>query len=481
MSNRDSLHELIHSLSKSEKRYFRLQCFGSNATYLKLFDAILAQSNYDESAIKQHFTGATFTKQLHVTKNYLRSLILKTLRNYHHEISPDARIKDILRNIEILYRKELFDLCQSEVHRAENLATKYELATSMVEVQNWKRKLHQTLFPFDLPFFENTLAEQKRYLQILENTHAYWSLAVEINSRSNSFQHADTPRLLKDTKNALSLEALVLHHNAAYLHNIFNNRRGQARQHLSQLIRELESKPEQLKEEPGLYTSTINNLLSFLVFNHDYDEAHQLIAKAKDIYQKWNITSDNKIILKQILRTYNIELELYRQQKEFQIDELRLLKTEEFVEENILKMPKEYLISFWFQFASIRFSQRNFDRSLHWINTILNSRFKNQRQDLTAQIHLLNLMVHFEQNNLFVLRYFIDSTRRYLKKIKTIQTFEKVILRFFTIIIRKPDSEYRNAFVELRELLFPSGKAPIVSDAALDYIDYRSWIDWHIK
>ena len=53
---------------------------------------------------------------------HLYRLILKSLRSYHTSISKDAELKDLLRNVEILYYKELYNQCHYGLKKAENLA-----------------------------------------------------------------------------------------------------------------------------------------------------------------------------------------------------------------------------------------------------------------------------------------------------------------------------------------------------------------------
>lgn len=120
MIKKEQLFILIKSLSKAEKRYFRLACRQAEtaSNYLKLFDAMDAQEEYDEKAIRKKFKKETFCNQLHVTKSYLRQFILKSLRNFHTKISKDAELKDALRNVEILFHKELYPLCYGELKKA---------------------------------------------------------------------------------------------------------------------------------------------------------------------------------------------------------------------------------------------------------------------------------------------------------------------------------------------------------------------------
>ena len=484
MLKKEELHSLIHSLSKSETRYFKLFCTRekSGKNYLKLFDAVRKQEVYDEKAIKTEFRAEKFVKQLHVTKNYLRQLILKSLRNFHAEISINTKLKDLLHNVEILFNKELYQHCLTELKKANDIAQKYELVAGMVEVENWKRKLEQAIHPQNYGAFLGAIEEQGKAIQLLGNTNTYWQLLIEVSQnmfKNRRLIHEDHS-LLNNIEQAHTLEAKVLFYNTVYLQCLQKNDYPKAMQKLQELVELMEAFPLHINEDPSLYTSCVNNYVSFLIFRKNYTNALEMIQKAKKIYEQWRITSENRSLLKQVLRTYNIELEIYRETKNYQETEDFLKSTETFVRLNKHKMPKEYLISFWYQFASIRFMQKDFNGALEWINQLLNYNFKNIGKDLQVQARMLNLMIHLEQENLMVLRYFVDSVKRFLKKVKEIQPYEVILLQFFIKIGRLPFAEYTLAFQELKQLLFPSNGEVIIPDRVLDSIDYREWIDWHL-
>ena len=485
MTIKESLFVLIKSLSKSEKRYFHLFCTreASGNNYLRLFDAIDAQSVYDEQLIRKQFKNEKFITQLHVTKNYLRKLIFKSLRNFHENISKDAELKNVLRNIEILYNKELFTQCESQLKVALRLANKYELLTGLLEIENWLRKLEQTQRPGNYEVLTEVLDDQDKTLTKLRNNLDYWQLAVQISN--NMFRDQNIPiknrSLLSHPNRALSLEAKVLFYNTSYLEYLQRNDSDKAERELQTLLQLLEKSPERLKEEAGLYVSSINNLLSFYVFNRKYEEAVSLIQKAKKMYQGWKVTSENRTLLKQIMRTYNIELEIYRTTKSFEEQASFIDATEHFVTLNKNKIPKDYLSSFQFQLASIHFMKNDLKKSLHWINQFLNSRFKAVRAELKKQVLLLNLMVHLEQKNFMVLGYYVNSTRRYMNKVKQLLPYEKILLNFFIRIGRLPLLEHKDAFLKLREKLYPAHLEPLIPPETSGYIDYKVWIDRQLK
>src|SRR5262249_20899523 len=113
MTPSDKLFQLIKSLSKSEKRNFKLLASLNDkeekSVFLKLFDAIEKQTRrqgkYDEKAIKEQFKKEVFIKQLTAAKFHLLNLILKSLRNYYNNTSANEQANKLLLNLEILFKK----------------------------------------------------------------------------------------------------------------------------------------------------------------------------------------------------------------------------------------------------------------------------------------------------------------------------------------------------------------------------------------
>ncbi len=451
---------------------------GSANNYLLLFDLIEKQEAYDEKKIKQALAGHKFIKQLHVTKHYLRNLILKSLRNFHAQLSKDAALKDILRNVEILFNKELFEHCASELKKAEKIAVTYKRFPALVEIKTWQRKLTQALSPHDYAGFLGAMQQQEWAIEHLRNTNAYWQLAISTSDATIRREAAavHNVHLLDDPDNALSLEATVLHYNTRYFQCLRNQKYDEGEDVLYTLTQILEAHPLLINEDSGLYASTINNLVSYLVFQKKYEPALLLIQRAKRQYEAWKITAERKTLFKQIMRTYNIELEIYRDTQAFDENAAFIAGIETFVTDNRYKMPASYLMSFWFQLANVFFMQKDYERSLNWLNEILNTSYKNVRLDLQIHARMMNLMIHLDQQNLFVLRYFVDSTRRFLKKQRAVAPHEKMLLKFFSDMAQAPVMEYKARFKKLHTELFPQNKEPLVAEG-LDYIDYRLWVE----
>lgn len=483
MVKSEELFMLVKSLSRSEKRYFRVfvNREGGNNVYLKLFDAIDAQKEYDEAVIRKKFKGEQFLKQLHVPKNYLRALILKSLRNFHSNVSKDSEVKDILRNVEILFNKELYRHAIGELKRAEKIASNYELFLLLIDVLNWKRRLQQHLTPNDFMAFSEILEEQNKALEKLLNLNGYSNLIVDVSHEvmGGVAGIIENKNWLNELKNAKSLEARVMHVNAEYFQLVSEGRAEEGERILYELLDYMDELPHRVEETPGLYVSTINNFISYFVFSKRPKEAIELIQRAKAVFKKWNLKSENRTILKQVLRTYNVELEVYRDSGSVEENIETINEVEEFVVAYTNKMPKEYLLSFWFQLSYIHFTRTDYKKALSWVNKILQFKNRGIRPDIQVQSRMLNLMIHLELENMFVLRYFVDSAKRFIKKMKGLEDYEKTLLSFFSKISKAPLLEFKPLFKGLNEDLIQSAKPedPIFQQ---DYIDYRGWIEHRV-
>jgi len=108
--SKDLLFILIKRLDKAEKRNFKLYAQRSSSKenkFVQLFDAIDAQENYDETALKKDWKGLTSSK-LSNLKRHLYSVIMKSLRSLYTEREMDIQYNEKLDYAQILYSKGLY-------------------------------------------------------------------------------------------------------------------------------------------------------------------------------------------------------------------------------------------------------------------------------------------------------------------------------------------------------------------------------------
>ena len=479
MNKKGNLFFLIKSLNQSEKRYFKLFCRTINVeyNYLRLFEAIDSQDSYDEKKLKETFAQETFVKQLHVTKIYLSQLILKSLRNYHHKVSKTAEITDLIRDIEILFTKELFDQCYFTIQKAEKLAARYEKLSLMIEILNWKRKLYLSKFGANqekLQEIDNTVAATMEKLHSLQK---YWAITTDLTrfnepgERSESFH---SQAILKVAGKPETLRAKILFYHILYSQEIIGGNGELSERSLDQLITLIEAHPHQIKDDPGAYLNSMNNKITFLLMRHRYDEVVALLKKVRSIPDQYGIKKSHKLRLRTLLRTYNVELELYRDQKNLEKGKELMLTIQSFLKKHEKSVPDNYFILFWNQFANFEFMDKNYSRALVWVNRIMQIK-SDARLDIQRYARLLQLIIHFELGNTIFLRYSIDSCRRFLRKRTSATPFERICLKHFAKLSHIAPGDYPKYLQKFYFDLFEKDKN-LVTDSILDYLDMKSWL-----
>lgn len=472
MTKKGNLFLLIRSLSKSEKRYVRIYAgmSGRDANYLRLFDVIEKQREYDEEEIRKKLKGEKFISQLHVTKIYLTQLILKALKNYHSSISVHSRLLDLLRDIELLFDKELYDLCYYKIEKAEELAGRYEKLSLLTEVLFWKRKLALAVSG-DREDICSLLEKEKETIGQLKVLNTYWQHTINIGTFIDDERFL---RELSETKShtAYALQSQVLHYHILYGLHFIKGDAEKAERHICELIKLLEKYPDRIKEDPHSYATAIGNKIGLYLSGKRWDEIPALINKIREIPSKYKLKNESRFTLRLWLRTFNVELEMYRDSRQLEKGIALMAEIQQFIEKRRKAIPLDYILLFYYQFANIFFLKKEYGASLRWLNEMINSSFGNTREDIQCYARILNLMVHFELNNIIVLRYAVDSCRRFLKKKRTAIHSGKNLLNLFSKLSHAYPEEYSAIFKKAHAEIFPPH-----SRQTQDYIDIKGWLE----
>lgn len=143
MAKKDQLYELIHSLDKSEKRYFKLLITRDHKEHkhLQLYTALEKVKVYDEKKIKESIQDVYIKKHFAETKYYLYHLILKALKQYRTENSVDNLLLEKIQNIEVLIQKALWEQATNELHKAKKMAYDYERFEFLTLLFSYENKI----------------------------------------------------------------------------------------------------------------------------------------------------------------------------------------------------------------------------------------------------------------------------------------------------------------------------------------------------
>ncbi|MBK9417211.1 MAG: hypothetical protein IPN62_07885 [Flavobacteriales bacterium] len=490
------LHDLIRSLSKSEKRFFKLHSSlqSGDKNYLRIFDAIDKQKVYDEEALKKLFAKETFIKHLPSEKNHLYKLILKALRAYHAEASVSGILKQEIKNIEILYQKALYVECNKLLHRAKKIARDNERFYYWFELLNWEKMLLEEAyesgeFTKDL---DALIEEERDVIEKLRNLAAYHILYSKINYvfRSGGYvrteeEHAMVEEisehpLIKGKNTALSRRAATI---CYYTQGFCQWAKRDWRTSLEKFQRVhqiLDDNPLIKADLPKRYIRTLHYIINAQIELRDLESARKNIAVMRSLPGTEGFMGQN-IASQVFVASYLSELRLLDRSGEH-VRSITLVDTIiEGMESMGDRLHKEHELEFYFALACAYFGAGEMNKALFWLNKVLNDNEPTLRQDIFTYARLFNLVVHYELGNYDLLEYIVRSTQRFLSKRHRAHQVEVLLIDNIKRLARTGDPQAKREMFRTMELpmkdLFKDPNESLV----LKYFDVRSWVSAHAE
>lgn len=486
-SNRisDDLFVLIKSLSKSEKRYFKIFTKGhgntEEFTYLKLFDLMDKQKTYDENELiselkkikPEHFSAA---------KNFLYNLILKSLHLFHSDKSINSRILELLHHAEILHKKGLDTLVQKTIDKAKKIAKQYEKHNILLELTN----MEGLMTKYDGKQREQLYEQEKNTLHELllfnayNKSHNKATMLFESSGERPRKSELETYRtilsdILSSDKTKLNtMEAKYQYHAA---HSLFF----QVKEdylidyfYRKDLVKLLESNPEllTLPEWSLRYEVALNRLFQWYTLEQ-YEEKEQVFEKLRKHLTK----SGNENFNRRMLLHYPNLLFLHIESRRFQEGAGRIKEIETALSGRENTMPDSYKITLYYYIFYTYFGSGKTTEALNWLNKLLNETPLHIREDIHSVAKIANLLIHYDLKHYDLLEYLIKSTYRFLSSRNRLYKFETVWLMFLRKILMNAISakEITTAFEELKNEITEVLHDPF-ERKVLEYFDFISWL-----
>ncbi len=486
------LHSLIKSLTKSEKRFFKLNSSlqSGEKNYLKIFDFIEKQKKYNEDELKDHFKNEVFIRHLPSEKNHLYRLILKSLRSYYSDQSVSSQLKQEIKNVEILYRKALYKECNKFVKRAKQIAEEYEKFYYWFELINWEKQLLEEDYEAGVftKNLDDLIKEEEGVVNKLRNLAEYHVLYSRINYvfRIGGFTRNEQEReivneienyhLISDKNTALSTRATTI---CYYIKGVCS---ASKRDYANALIffRKAKSVMERkIKIRNDLqrrYIATLNFLMLCYIDTYDFEKALQIANDIKSLEGKKEFNGlDSKVHL--FTATHIGSLQLYNRKGEFSKSIELIPAIEKGLELYGEKISKEKQLLFTYTIAYAYFGIGEFKTALKHINSVLNDNEKLLRQDIYSFARIFNLIIHFELQNLDFLEYDLKSTARYLNKYDKDYQVEKLFISQIKLLSREESVEKQaDVFVSFSDKLTTLLKSDR-ENVILEYFDIQAWIN----
>ena len=444
MAKSNDLYDLIKSLSKSEKRYFKLtQGFQKGEkNYIRLFDFIDQMEKYDEQEILETFKGETFIKQLHVTKNYLHKQLMKALRAYYAERRKEIKIREFLENAEILQQRGLNHQSFKHLKKAEKLAIKYQVFAPLIQI--YFLKINIILQQPDKNVREVIRKQYellKEAIRKTTNIGEYFYLSSGVYLR---FQMAgETPNPLLKKELISEVENLLKAHNledddkpdsfhAAYLHHFCNflyyrflkGDIQQAYECSQKIILIWDDNPHFSQEYPTRYRRYLQAHMSICRTTKNYDEFQKRLREMRKLPIN-NFDEEAQ----SFLHSYFEELRYYMDREQFEKGAKLVKEIERGLNKYNEKIPETRKISFYHNIAVLLFAIEDYEEALFWVLKISLYSKLEARAAIQSFARVFELILHFELGNTKMIDRMQNSTYRKLLRLNWLNDFERIVLR----------------------------------------------------
>ncbi len=493
IKNSDQLFQLIKSLTKGEKRHFKLFATrhkgGENAKFLKLFDTIDAMNTYSESKILVKVKSIT-ALQLSNIKQHLYKQIMQSLRMLHASNDIELKIREQIDYAVILYNKCLYQQSAKVLEKAKDMSRKYGKTVLMLDIHEMEKKQVTKFVRRNIQGrVEQIIPEGELLQKQLNNINTFSNLSMKLyafylrigfirNSKdfelANSFLYSTLP-VFQET--SLSAEERIHLYDSLVGYYFFTQDYSRGYDYARKWVELFDQNPSLIVSKLEMYVKGVNSLLKAQSKLSFYDDFLKTTQKFEDVKMLSDIYIPDNIAIQIFRYSSKHKIERYFMLGEFDHGAAEVDKIVKELDKYKDKLSQYDLLLFYYKFACMYFGNEQYKETVHWLNEIINEKDVDLRADILSFARILNLISHYELKHKDLVDYFIKSTYRFLSKKEDLHLFQTRIIRFLKKLNTvRTDKELRTAFKELRDQLMPLATNPYEKRAFM-YFDIISWLE----
>ncbi|MDX2001485.1 MAG: hypothetical protein SFW35_03585 [Chitinophagales bacterium] len=443
MAEQNELFQLIKSLNRNEKGYFRkftkLNSENEDNNYLRLFDAIDAQEVYDETEIREFFKEQKFVQQLHVTKNYLFKLILKSLRNYNSTTTASIQINELLTETEVLISKQMFKAAKKHLQKARKLALESCKNNYLPIIQRWEDGLHianrfQDIDDHEFNSFRQSFLETFDDIKTTAEYEMLYAQLIRLYAKK---------RTVKNPNDKLEFDAIVQHplianppksiglytkmvrlDLLAFYYSANADQKTYAEVN-DQILKLLSAHPEYTHHVPYSLIHALQNTINAYTAVGNFAEVPALINRLSALKPRFE-----RDRISQAAVLLNVQISYYLRTGQFSDAKNYIETNSAHIEKVLAALPAYSRYGQKLKLAAIYIFSKDYDKALLHINQILQAK-EIMQFSLYEEAKVWSVIAHYELKNYALMPHLLLSLTRLLIRKKRHTPFEQVFLQNF--------------------------------------------------
>lgn len=492
----EQLIQLVQSMSKAEKKSFRIYAHRNNSggdqLYMQLFDYIDGGKAYDEKELLKKIPQIKKTQLSNVKANLAKQILIN-LRALHKHDSIDISIRELLDYTEILQSKGMTVAALDTLDKARKLAKSHQKAVLRYEILDVERKI-ETQFvtgssakkASEINVNSDKLLRKVHLLDKLSNLSLmiygmYLKYGYVRSQRDyeqvRDFFFSNLPDVKIDRLG--HYEKIYYFQSNVWFYHMTQDFANYYKysQKWVEVFREF---PFLIKDDPILYLKGVHNALNALYMANKRERFYQyfqLYCEHESAYNdKMSVNHSSSYYLFKYVHLLNgIFLS-----GEYQQGIKDIVPLTQMLSQNTYSWDINRVMVFYYKIACVYFGADDYDNALTYLNNINHSPIGGLREDIQCFARILSLISHYELGNDFLLKYQIKSVYRFLIKMEELQAVQKEILSFIRRTPEMSRKDIMQEFVMIRAKLIKYQSDPYERRPFL-YLDIIAWLDSKIE
>lgn len=495
MLKNESLLRLISSMSKSEKRNFKLianKTGAKNKLYVQLFDHLDKYGVFDDELILKRLKEVK-KSQLSNLKAVLCKQLMRALRDINKEEYPEIKARERFDFAKVLYAKgqyrasiDMLQIVKSmavdiQLKPLEYLAINFEkLVESQHVTKSMSSKAYQLAKESDVLIQNLIVANELSNLSLLLYAR-YLEKAYVKNEEEYKELHEYFHSLLPvvEIDQLDFYQKLNLFQSYVWFYHMSQDFANYYR-YAQKWVHLFDEYPSMKVPATTLYIKGLHNALNalFMAGKRKLFKEYFLTLMQFNIDNTLKLSVNEKGQLQLFKYIHGINSVFMSANYKYGVSFVEDL-VETFHEENHLWDPSRIMV-FNYKIACIYFGNGELDNTITYLNKVEEVYQPRLKIDIQCFSRVLNLIAHYDRGNEFLVSYKIKSVFRFLLKMGELEKVHKEIFRFIRRTPKMSKATIISEFKILRSKLIEIEKERFEKRPFL-YLDIISWLDSKIN
>jgi hypothetical protein len=482
----EETHELVRSLTRTEKRYFKLftQFQQGDKSYLKLFDIIDKEAAYNEKKISQKFFLKNTVTNFPAVTKYLFDQLVASLRSYGAYKDLDSDHTDLIETYKVLQYKGLHAQSGRLLKKIKSITLQDDafIRHFYVLLLEYMREMFNT-DDSGVGRVQQVLEEKKHVFNIIQNyteigdlfsyqrLYLRRKLYCRTKEEKEELTRLMAPVLKTRESDMLSRTAMGLRSLGLCDYYMAIGKPMQAFKISKTYLETRKNAGSAEKIDSGILTEHAQHLWLSLR-SGIYEGFEENINKFKMLIDP--IRSRQKFMIG-YERWYNYSFIYYNrtgkldEALEFQAGEKAVMSRVA----NDFSMKAKIML--WYFTAYNNYLMKNYRSALKMIQRIITN--TNDEMEEFSFAKLLLMFIHYDLKNHELLEYQVRSYYRLMQKTERLYKCEKIMLEFFkTIAGIKTRKQRQEQLEKLQKQITTIFRIPYERGFSF-YFDIHSWIE----